>query len=146
MSPEERKKVNNICPICGKPLTIGVLSRVEKLSDRPKDEVPENTIPFRSLVPLGEIIAESFGCQVKTKAVEEEYQKLISQFPNEFYILLDASFKDLQRASTEKIADGIIRMREGKVILEPGYDGEYGKVKVFSDKELKDIAAQEELF
>jgi len=146
MSPEERKKVNNICPICGKPLTIGVLSRVEKLSDRPKEEVPENTIPFRSLVPLGEIIAESFGCQVKTKAVEEEYQKLISQFPNEFYILLDASFKDLQRASTEKIADGIIRMREGKVILEPGYDGEYGKVKVFSDKELKDIAAQEELF
>lgn len=146
MSPEERKKVNNVCPICGKPLTIGVLSRVEKLADRPKEEIPENTIPFKSLVPLREIIAESFGCQVKTKAVEEEYQKLISQFPNEFYILLDASYQDLQRASTEKIADGIIRIREGKVVLEPGYDGEYGKVKVFSDKELKDKAAQEELF
>jgi len=146
MSPEEREKVNNICPICGKPLTIGVLSRVEELADRPKEEVPTNVIPFKSLVPLKEIIAESFGCQVKTKAVEEEYQKLISQFPNELYILLDASFKDLQRASTEKIADGIIRTREGKVILEPGYDGEYGKVKVFSDTQLEDIAAQEELF
>ena len=146
MSPEERKKVKGICPVCGRPLTVGVLSRVEELADRPKEEVPENAIPFKSLVLLKEIIAESLGCQVKTKAVEEEYQKLINQFPNEFYILLDASDKDLQRVATPKIADGIIRMREGKVILEPGYDGEYGKVKVFSDKELKDIAAQEELF
>ena len=146
MSPEERKKVKGICPVCGRSLTVGVLSRVEELADRSKEEVPTNAIPFKSLVPLREIIAESLGCQVKTKAVEEEYQKLISQFTNEFYILLDASYEDLQRASTEKIADGIIRIREGKVILEPGYDGEYGKVKVFSDKELKDIAAQEELF
>jgi len=119
---------------------------VEELADRPKEEVPANAIPFKSLVPLKEIIAGALNCQVKTKAVEEEYQKLINQFPNEFYILLDASDKDLQRVATPKIADGIIRMREGKVILEPGYDGEYGKVKVFSDKELKDIAAQEELF
>ena len=146
MSPEERKKVKGICPVCGRPLTIGVLSRVEELADRPKEEVPANAIPFKSLVPLREIIAESLDCQVKTKVVEEEYQKLISQFPNEFYILLEASDKDLQRASTERIADGIIRIREGKVTLEPGYDGEYGKVKVFSDQELKDRAAQEELF
>jgi len=146
MSPEERKKVKGICPVCGKPLTVGVLSRVEELADRPKEEVPANAIPFKSLVPLREIIAESLGCQVKTKAVEEEYQKLISQFPNEFYILLEASAQDLQRASTEKMADGIIRIREGKVILEPGYDGEYGKVKVFSDKETQKTIIQEELF
>lgn len=146
MSPEERKKEKGICPVCGRPLTIGVLSRVEELADRSKEEVPKNAIPFKSLVPLREIIAESLGCQVKTKAVEEEYQKLISQFPNEFYILLEASDKDLQRASTEKIADGIIRIREGKVILEPGYDGEYGKVKVFSDQEAQKTIIQEELF
>ena len=146
MSPEERKKVKGICPVCGKSLTVGVLSRVEELADRPKEEVPANAIPFKSLVPLKEIIAGALNCQVKTKAVEEEYQKLISQFPNELHILLEANDQDLQRATTPKIAEGIMRIREGKVILEPGYDGEYGKVKAFSDEELKDLAAQEELF
>ncbi|NMB92345.1 MAG: DNA helicase UvrD [Parcubacteria group bacterium] len=130
MSPEARKKVNGMCPVCGKPLTIGVLSRVDELADREEGYLPPNAIPYKSLVPLKEIIADALKCQAKTKAVEEEYQKLINHFPNEFNILLDASFEDLKKFVSENIAQSIILVREGKVHLEPGYDGEYGKVKV----------------
>jgi len=146
MSPEERKKVKGICPVCGKPLTIGVLSRVDDLADRAEGIIPHNALPFKSLVPLREIIAEAFGCQVKTKKVSEEYQNLITQFPNEFYILLEANKEELEKVTKPRIVEGIMRVREGKVELEPGYDGEYGKVKIFSSEEIQNSLIQEKLF
>jgi uncharacterized protein (TIGR00375 family) len=144
MSPEERKKVNGICPVCGKPLTIGVLSRVDELADREDGYVPPDAIPFKSLVPLKEIIADVLKCQVKTKAVEKEYQKLINYFPNEFYILLEASINDLTKVTLDNIAQGIMMVREGKVIKEPGYDGEYGQIRILTP-ELPN-PTQKELF
>jgi len=103
-SPEESKKYNNICPNCGRPLTIGVLSRVEELADKPEGFQPEGAIPFKSLVPLPEIIGEVFGVDSGTKRVFQEYQKLIEKFGSEFYILLEAKREDLEQITLPEIA------------------------------------------
>jgi len=146
LSPQESKKYNDICPVCGKPLTIGVLNRVERLADRPEDFKPENCIPFKSLIPLLEVVAESIGMTTAAKKVEEHYNGLIEKFGNEFKILLDVSQSELQGAALPEIAEGIIKAREGKVYIEPGHDGVYGKISIFSEGERKKLTKQETLF
>ncbi|MBZ1345106.1 MAG: endonuclease Q family protein [Candidatus Nealsonbacteria bacterium] len=146
LSPQESKKSGNICPNCGRPLTIGVLNRVEELADRPEGFKPENAIPFKSLIPLGEIIADALGVMTSTKRVEKEYKNLIDKFGSEFNILLDASRSELEKADLPEIAEGIIRVREGKANIEPGYDGVYGKIRIFSKKEEKKQLRQKTLF
>ena len=131
MSPKQRKKVKGICPKCGRKLTVGVLSRVDELADRKDGFVPSGAIPYKSLVPLKEIIAEAIGIGPKTKGVEKQYQMLIQKFSNEFNVLLDVPFEELSKFTLPKIAEGIKRVRSGKLIIEPGYDGKYGKVKIF---------------
>ena len=145
-SPQESKKYNNLCPVCGKFLTIGVLNRVEELADRPVGFKPENVVPFKSLVPLREIISESLSLGSETKEVEKEYNNLIEKFGEEFKILLESSQGDLESATSPEISEGIIRAREGNVYIEPGYDGVYGKVKIFSREEKKDLSKQKTLF
>jgi len=137
LSPQESKKYNNICPRCGKPLVIGVLNRIEELADRPVEFVPENAIPFKSLIPLEEIIAESMGVSTASKKVVEVYNSLITNLGNEFKILLELDKKEIESKSSARLAEGIIKMREGKVFIDPGYDGVYGKIKIF-DKEGPD--------
>lgn len=134
LSPSQSKKYNNICPVCAKPLVIGVLNRVEELADRPEGFVPKNAIPFKSLIPLNEIIAESLSVSVASKEVPKYYNNLIKNLGNEFFILLDAERKDIEKFSLPEIAEGIMRMREGKVSIEPGYDGVYGKIKIFNTR------------
>ncbi len=146
LSPEESKKYNNICPNCAKPLTIGVLNRVNSLADRPEGSKPEGAIPFKSLVPLSEIIADVFGVLPGAKQVEKEYKNLIEKFGNEFEILLNASRQNLEIATLPEIAEGIERVREGKIYIEPGYDGVYGKIKIFSHNEKKNSSRQGILF
>jgi uncharacterized protein (TIGR00375 family) len=138
MSPEQRKKVKGICPECGRKLTVGVLSRVDELADREDGFVPPGAIPYKSLVPLKEIIAEAIGVGPQTKSVEEHYQKLIQQFSNEFNILLDTPPEELNKFTLPKITQGIKRVRDGKLIIEPGYDGEFGKVKIFHEDETEE--------
>ncbi|TSC56165.1 MAG: Mja hyp1 intein [Parcubacteria group bacterium Greene0714_21] len=151
MSPVESKKHNNICPKCKKPLVIGVLNRVEELADRPSfakasEGKPAGAIPFKSLIPLQEIIADALHQGVGTKQGKEEYEKLVSHFGNEFAVLLDATQQDLQGATIPEIAEGIKRVREGKVNIEPGYDGEYGKIKIFGEHEERSPLPQKTLF
>ena len=146
LSPKETKKYNGICPVCGKPLTIGVLNRVEQLADRPEGFVPENSIPFKSLIPLEEIIADALGQGVGTVEVEKEYKNLIEKFENEFNILINIPRSDLEAVTLPEIAEGIIRAREGKVFIEPGYDGVYGKIRIFQKGEQKSISKQGTLF
>jgi len=134
LSPKESKKYNNICPRCGKPLVIGVLNRVEELADRPEGFLPENAIPFKSLIPLNEVIAESIGVSVASKEVSEHYNSLIRGLGSELKILLESTRKEMEEISLPEIAEGIIRVREGKVFIEPGYDGVYGKIKIFSER------------
>lgn len=146
LSPKESKERNNMCPRCGRPLTIGVLNRVEELADRSEGFVPPNAIPFKSLIPLQEIIADALGQGVGTKQGKEEYEKLIHAFGNEFAILLDAPASEIQSATLPEIAEGIKRVRAGKVSIDPGYDGEYGKIKIFDRGEEKTPTAQKTLF
>ena len=146
MAPAESKKNNNLCPKCKKPLVIGVLNRVEELADRPEGFKPENAVPFKSLIPLEEIVADVLGVGVGTKRSREEYQKLIERFGNEFAVLLDASASDLQSATLPEVAEGIKRVREGRVVIDPGYDGEYGKIKIFPENEPKIFNIQKSLF
>ncbi len=146
LSPQESKKYNNICPNCGRPLTIGVLNRVEQLADRPNGFKPENAIPFKSLIPLEEIIADVVGQGVGTVAVEKEYKNLIEKFGNEFNVLIGAPRQELEMVTLPEIAEGITRVREGKVFIEPGYDGVYGKIRIFSKGEQKIPSHQGTLF
>lgn len=134
LSPKESKKYNNVCPVCGRPLTIGVLNRVEELADRPEGFVPKNAILFKSLIPLNEVIAESIGVTTASKEVGKHYNNLIKNLESEFKILLNSSAKKIQENSLPEIAEGVIRAREGKVFIEPGYDGVYGKIKIFTDE------------
>jgi len=146
VSPKEAKKYNNICPVCGKPLTLGVLHRVEELADREEGFVPPDAIPYKSLIPLKEIIAEALSCGTATKEVEKEYKKLISHFKNEFNILLNVSFQDLKNITLPEIAQGIIKARNGEVYIEPGYDGVFGKIRIFSPQEKQKAPGQTTLF
>jgi len=138
LAPQQSKKYNNICPRCGKPLVIGVLNRVEVLADRPEGFLPKNAIPFKSLIPLNEVIAESIGFSVLSKEVLKHYNNLIKNLGNELKILLESTENEIAEKSLPEIAKAIIKMREGKVSIEPGYDGVYGKIKIFSDKNKSD--------
>jgi len=146
LSPAESKKYNNICPNCGRPLTIGVLNRVEELADRPEGFKPQGAIPFKSLIPLEQIIADAINQGVGTIQAEKEYKNLIEKFNSEFEVLLNASKEDLEKFTLPEIALGIIRAREGKVFIEPGYDGVYGKIRIFSEGEQKKLSKQGTLF
>lgn len=145
-SPQESKKAGNICPNCGKSLTIGVLNRIDELADKPEGFKPENTLPFKSLVPLEEIIADSLGVMPGTKQAGTEYKSLIDKFGPEFNVLLGAPRSELELATLPEIAEGIIRVREGRVYVEPGYDGVYGKIKIFSEGEQETVSKQKTLF
>ena len=129
-SPEETKRTNGLCVNCGKGLTIGVLSRVEALADRPKGAMLERAIPSRKLVPLQEIIAESLGRGVNTKAVQKEYTKIIDAGKSEFNVLLDMEEKELEEIAPRKIAEAIMKVRKGEISIAPGFDGEFGKIKI----------------
>ncbi len=146
MGPEETKKVKKVCPKCGKPLTVGVLYRVDELADRPVGARPEGAIPYKNLVQLDEIISESFGVGTASKRVQAEYQALLGKLGSEFSILIDASDSDLKSAAPPEVYEGIRRVREGKLHIEPGYDGEYGVVKIFTEEERRGIATQKALF
>lgn len=143
---EETKRLNKICPKCNKPMTVGVLNRVDELADRPVGGKPERVIPYKSMVPLDEIIAESFGVGTSSKRVKEEYKSLVEKLGSEFSILIDAGKSELEKATRPEVVEGIMRVREGKLHIEPGYDGEYGKVKIFEEGERKEITKQTALF
>ena len=143
-SPSETKAHQYLCPGCQKRLTVGVMHRVEELSDRPEGFIPRNAIPSIHLIPLEEIIAEGLGVKVGTKAVETEYDRLLERGGSEFHILLDASPDELASFITPKILEGIIRMRQGKVSIVPGHDGVYGKINLFP-KEKGDSESEGQL-
>lgn len=135
LAPPESKKNNNICPSCGKPLTIGVLNRVEELADRAEGIMPEGAVPFKNLIPLQEIISEAVHTGVNSKRVQNQYEALIAGLGSEFGVLLDSSVEDIAQHSTPEIAEGVRRVREGEVHIAPGYDGEFGRIEIFGEDE-----------
>jgi uncharacterized protein (TIGR00375 family) len=137
-SPAESKKNKNICPVCGRKLTVGVMHRVEALADRPAGFVPNNAIPCKHLVPLIEIIGEALNQGVETKGVENEYLKIVSTYGSEFRILLDLPLEELEKSTPPKILEGIKRVREENINIIPGFDGVYGKIQIFEEKEKEE--------
>jgi uncharacterized protein (TIGR00375 family) len=133
LSPKETKQNNTRCPKCGKPVTVGVMNRVEQLADRPEGYAPSGAIPFKNLIPLDEIIADAKGVAKTGVAVERDYLSFIAKFGTELDILMHVSSEDLLKGLPRRVAEGILRVREGKVKIQAGFDGEYGKISIFGD-------------
>ena len=131
-SPPQTKANNYLFPICKKKLTVGVKHRVDEMADRAEGFIPGDSIPCIHLIPLDEIIAESLGVGVGTKAVESEYERLIGAGGSEFAVILDLPPEELKGFTSPRILEGIIRMRQGKLNIVPGHDGVYGKINIFS--------------
>lgn len=147
MTPEETRRVNGKCPVCGRQVTVGVMNRVQELADRPVGYTAKGAIPFKSMVPLDEIIGEAYDLGVSSKKVQAEYHKLVASIGSEFSVLIESSLAELAGATTPTIVEGIRRIREGRLHIEPGYDGEYGVVKIFDGKDRKKLAkAQVSIF
>lgn len=132
-SPKETVAHHGICPVCGKPLTVGVLYRVEELADRPDGFKPKDAPDFHTLLPLSEIVKGVFGVsQLASKRVWSEYYNIMKGFSSEYEVLMDASKERLLEVTSEKMASAIIRARDDGIYVKPGYDGEYG-VPVFDE-------------
>ncbi|MGE5196917.1 MAG: endonuclease Q family protein, partial [Deltaproteobacteria bacterium] len=134
-SPEETKAHNTKCPKCGKQVTVGVMNRVEKLADRPAGYRPSNAIDFRNLIPLEEIIAQAKGLSPTSVAVERDYRAFLAKFGTEFDILIAATAQELLKGLPKRVADGVLKVRQGKVSIQAGFDGEYGKISLFDASE-----------
>jgi len=146
LHPKETMAHKGLCPVCGKPVTVGVMARVEALADRPEGEKSPRWRPYTSLVPLPEIIAEAKDVGPSSKQVQETFMNMLAKLGSEFYILMDAPVDAIKRSAGDIVAEGIARMRQGKVDIAAGYDGEFGTIKIFSDKERQRIDGQLALF
>ncbi len=148
LTPEETIKAGKTCPVCGAGVTVGVMSRVNELADRPEGFKPPGAVPARHLVPLEEILAEVLECGVNTAKVAKEYRRLTAQTGGEFNVLLDMTEDELKKTAGEKTALAILKVRSGDLRITPGFDGEFGKIRIFSKKtEVKPVSpAQAGLF
>jgi len=158
-SPEETRRLGETCPVCGRRLTVGVMHRVEKLSNleikklreritEEKDRLGvswiayENRPPYVMLVPLMEILAEAMNASISSQNVLNEYNKLTEAFGSEFGVLLKTPLEEIAKISGKRVAEGIEKVRRGEIMVEPGYDGVFGTVKIWP--ESKDVAKVEE--
>jgi len=137
-SPEQTKKQNGICPVCKKPLVVGVSNRVAELADRPFGFKPKSAVGYKSLVPLKELIGEVLGVGPNSKNVAKKYESLIKEIGPELEILLETPISVLEKSTMPQIANAIDLMRQEKVQAVPGYDGVYGVISVLGlDKNNK---------
>lgn len=130
MTPGEAAAAGHRCPVCGKKVTAGVLHRVAALADRPCGFVPEGARPYHSLIPLKEIIAGTLGIGAQAKKVDRLYFDMIEKLGNELAILMETPVEDITGAGHPDVAEAILRVRSGRLTIEPGYDGQYGKIIV----------------
>jgi uncharacterized protein (TIGR00375 family) len=143
LSPQEAVKLGNVCPVCRRELTKGVEQRVEELADRPIGFRPGGAVDFVRLLPLSEIIATVLG--VDSPSVQEVwgvYNALVSRFGDEYTVLMDASREALREVVDEGVAEAIVRVREGRVRVVPGYDGVYGQLVIFDEQSAKEAVLQ----
>jgi DNA helicase II / ATP-dependent DNA helicase PcrA len=134
-APRESQSHDGICPVCRKPMTIGVLHRVETLADRPENPAGALRIPGKNLVPLNEIIGQACGKSPDGAGVREIYFRFIHEFGNEHGVLAETPVEELIRLQPERVGRGIERMRRGQVRTVPGHDGEYGMIRLFEDED-----------
>ncbi len=135
LEPSETHQLNGRCPQCGKPVTVGVLNRVERLADRPAGAVPPGAGRFWSFVPLAEVLSEIMRCGPDSRMVRAAYDTLVARMGPELSILADVPLQEIERGGVPLLAKAIRRMRAGDVIRQAGYDGEYGAIRVLRPEE-----------
>jgi uncharacterized protein (TIGR00375 family) len=159
-SPQKTKTKGTICPVCGKPLTLGVMHRVEQLAQRDKIKPLKKQLkqglagyynpndktrpPYIMLVPLMEILSEALNVGVTSKTIIDEYNKLIKNLGSELDILTQSKLEEIEKVSGTKTALGVEKVRKGRIVIEPGFDGVFGIVKIWKDKD-KDNSLKETL-
>ena len=137
-SPGETREHGGRCPVCGKPLTVGVMHRVEDLADRGEEAAPPETAgPMRSLVPLPEILSEIHRVGPKSKTVARHYESLLGRLGPELPLLNAVALEDIGPAASPLVAEAVSRLRKQEVIRDAGYDGAYGTIRLFRDAELR---------
>lgn len=132
LSPEQAEKYHDVCPVCGKRLTLGVLHRVEDLADREPGYVLKGAAPFVHAIPLQEILAFVSKKSATSVYVKSTYAKLIERFGTEMNVLLKADAASLEEVD-KGLGRAIENVREEKVRIKPGYDGVFGMIDVLSD-------------
>lgn len=157
-SPKDTKEKGTTCPVCGRGLTVGVMERVEALANSP-EKISKQTgksgiawitdpaklhPPFAKLVPLNEIIAESLDSTAASVKVKALFDQLTEKFGSEFEVLLKTPIDEIEKIAGNKIANGILRVRNGNIFIHPGYDGEYGVVKIEAQEKEKEIKVEQE--
>lgn len=142
LSPKDAELYDGKCPVCGKKLTIGVDHRIVQLADREDGFVKENAKPFESLVPLPEVIAASIGYSSASRKVQEQYEKMLAHLGPEFEILRSIPTEDIRKECGYLVSEGIRRLRQGLVQRKPGFDGEYGTIKLFEPSEIRKLDGQ----
>lgn len=133
-NPARTKELGGVCPVCGKQLLRGVLHRVETLGQRPLGTKPAQAIPYKNVVSLEEVIAEALDVGPSSKKVQVLYEHMVA-LQTEFSILLDLSLEEIAKLSTDHVAQAVGKMREGLFHIEPGYDGLYGKIELYTKAE-----------
>ena len=160
-TPEQTRVQGTICPVCKRSLTIGVMHRVEDLAkdgfEKEVSKLNSNGVkwildpskkhpPFVKLVPLNEIIAESLSSTVSSQKVKDAYNNLCEELGNELNVLLKIPISDIAKSAGEKVAEGVEKVRKGEIVIVPGFDGQYGIVKIWKDIQNKekpqDLASQ----
>lgn len=145
--PPQTKKLKGICPVCGKKLLVGVLNRVDQLGDRDYGFVPPRAIPYKNVIPLEEVIAETLGVGAGSKKVLDIYNKMTNsklQISNEcpiseFQILLDLSEEEISTLGYPDVAKSVMRVRKNQVHIKGGYDGVFGKIHIFGEGEREQV-------
>jgi len=162
-TPAETKRKGTVCPVCGRKLTVGVMHRVEQLASRTEDELGitykqlhgtqikgifseafSNRPPFVKLVPLQEILSEIIGGIPTSQKIQNEYKKLVDSAGGEFNILLNTPTGEITKLSGVKVAEAIQKVRIGDIYIDPGYDGVFGKVKIWGEKKKQEETGQKE--
>jgi DNA helicase-2/ATP-dependent DNA helicase PcrA len=144
--PDETKRNNGVCSSCGRPVTVGVMARINELADRKEGERSKRARPYWNLIALTEVIGETKGVGPSSQSVLKTYFEMLNNLGNELYILKEASYIDIEKVAGPMIAEAIKCMREGAVEIAAGYDGEYGTIHIFSQEERKIKAGQLTLF
>ncbi|PJE70293.1 DNA helicase UvrD [Candidatus Shapirobacteria bacterium CG10_big_fil_rev_8_21_14_0_10_48_15] len=145
-SPLQTKKLGTTCPVCGRPLTVGVMHRVEQLANRPFAINRSGRPNFVKLVPLAEILSEVLSVGVSSQKVINEYERLIKSLGSELAILLRIKPELISRVGGKKLAEAISKVRQGKIVVTPGFDGVFGIVKIWPDQGQPPRPSQESLF
>ena len=144
--PSQTRDLNGVCPVCHKPLTLGVLYRVEELADRPNPVQTARSRPYQNLIPLESVLAEVFQCGSQTKKVQQAYSQLVERFGSEFDILRNVSIQELEKGGIALLAEAIARMRDNRIHFDAGFDGEFGQVRIFDAAERQALMGQQSLF